>query len=311
MASEGKEIVDDEVVNFFLNLPNPEQACVLEKCLVQDEPVIFYPWLQPLDLNKRVGYGITLLQRLSSCQNESTIDLLGHAREIFYSQNKFLIWWHGIEAFLNGASAGVVDKCAVDFIVRNVTVRYNMREEKKYGKDLVTELERLFCLNSAECRLTLEIIGGGTAEGSDPKTLKLLGDVCSIVERLIAHFGTHFNIQKGLGELDLLPSPQAEDLTSYWDKPNQSTRENVYRSEATFKDFMQVQVESWLGRTSLDESSNESNDWSMVGPWELQDASISALFGHTAGWLECLSEEGTLAQECFLQQEPFAWEALL
>lgn len=322
MDSQGKETANDEIICLFLGLPNKEQTCALQECLIQEDPVVFHPSLEPLVLNKRIAPGITLLQRLALYQGESKLDLMCQAREMFYGRNEFLIWWHGLEDFLSGFPIGGAENSSVGLIVRNVTVRYDMRDGEKYGRDLVTELEKLFRFGSAD-HLTLEIIGGGTAEGSDLETQRLIEDVCSIVERLIAQFGRRFNIQKGSGIWTLLPSLETYCLTSYWDAPPPLTRAKVDRSEATFQEFMQVQVESWLGKNSpmlFDESSNEPKDGGLAGLWDASQDAFHTLFGDTEDWLlrECLLFQGCVLpqecifpQECILPQESLPWEALL
>ncbi|KAL7940559.1 hypothetical protein V8C42DRAFT_337229 [Trichoderma barbatum] len=311
MTSESKETGD--MLSIFLQLPNEDQDCILEQhYLVLEEPVILHPSLEPQDLDGPVGIGIALLQLLGwarsaldqqllrLARSTNTLDLMCRARKIFYGRNDFIIWWHGLANFIDGVSTGA-DCSVADLVVRNVTVRYNLREDEKYGKDLVTELERLFCLQSAS-HLTLEIIGGGTAEGSDMKTQQLLKDVCSVVKRLIAHFGTCFNVQKGSGEFALLSSPPTKDLTSYWDEPISLTREKVHKSIANFEETMQVQVETWLGESSLDEGSDEPIDWDIAASWK------------NALSLENLAlEEITLLFEGILPQEDvesLSWEPL-
>ncbi|KAL7940693.1 hypothetical protein V8C42DRAFT_336906 [Trichoderma barbatum] len=311
MASESKETGD--LLSSFLQLPNEDQACILEQYyLVLEEPVILHPSLEPLELNGPVGNGIALLQLLGLARSTldqqllglarstNTLDLMCRARKIFYGRNDFIIWWHGLADFIGGVSTGA-DCSVADLVVRNVTVRYDLREDEKYGKDLVTELERLFCLQSAS-HLTLEIIGGGTAEGSDMKTQQLLKDVCSVIKRLIAHFGTRFNVQKGLGEFALLPSPPTKDLTSYWNKPIRLTREKVHKSIANFEEVMQVQVETWLGESSFDECSDEPIEGDIAASWK------DALFLENLALEETiLLFEGILPQE---DMESLPWEPL-
>ncbi|UKZ72426.1 hypothetical protein TrVFT333_000055 [Trichoderma virens FT-333] len=290
MGSGGKETVNDDMIRFFLDLHNEEQDCMLEKYLVQDEP------------------------RLALCQSERKLDLMRRAREMFYSRNEFLLWWHGLGDFLSCVPTGTIEGCTVDLTVRNVTVRYDMSEDQKEwrGKDLVTELEKLFCLTNANS-LRIEIIGGGTPNGSDIRTQLLLKDICSIVKRLIAHFGTRFEIQKGSGELALLPSLDVYPLTPYWKKPESPAREKWHKGVAEFTENMQVQVESWLSESIVREGSNEPKDWGMVGRWETQD-SLRALFADTGDWFlseGLLLQDDILPPECILPQESLLWEALL
>ncbi|UKZ78694.1 hypothetical protein TrVFT333_006440 [Trichoderma virens FT-333] len=146
---------------------------------------------------------------------------------VFYGENEFLIWWHGLREFISGFPVGESESPSVNRIVRNLTVRYDMRDGKNYGKDLVAELENLFHFSNATC-LTLEIIGEGAADGSDFDTQLLVKEVSSIVKRLIDHFGTRFQIRKGFGSCALLPSPRVFSLTSYWDHPQDSTREKYH-----------------------------------------------------------------------------------
>ncbi|KKO96575.1 hypothetical protein THAR02_11321 [Trichoderma harzianum] len=192
------------------------------------------------------------------CQSQikSKLELTCRAGEMFYGKNKFLIWWHGLGDFLSGVSTDTKANGSVELIVRNVTVRYDMNEDKKNwrGKKLATELERLFCLENANS-VRIEIIGGGSFEGSDIKSQLLLKDICPIVKRLIDHFGDRFKIDKGCGGFGLCPMRCFWPLKKYWDAPDDSIREKVNTGTASFEEHMRVQVEAWLSEGSPSEIS--------------------------------------------------------
>ncbi|KAK0761666.1 hypothetical protein THAR02_09858 [Trichoderma harzianum] len=286
MALEGKETVNDSMISYFFSLTEDERSCLLNQLLIQQEPVIVYPSFHFLGMNTHLKYGMQLLKGLALCKGDSK--LLRDARERFYGGNEFLVWWHGLGDFLSGVSTDAIENCPVDRIVRNVTVRYDMGEDKKYwlGKDLVTELERLLCLENPK-RLSIEIIGEGNLDGSDIKTQQLLKDACFIVNQLKAHFGARFEIRKGSRDSTLLPSRHVYPLTSYWDEPDDLMRQKVRIGVANNEENMRVQVESWLHekRTIAEGTKEPTEDQGMVEPWESDDA-IEAILGSPENWLD-------------------------
>lgn len=281
MASGSKGPMDDNEISYLSSLTNDGRAHVLQQWLVQwGYPVILHPWHDPSALNGYLVPGIALLKRLAAYEGKGRLDLMSEAKVTFYGQNVFLVWLDGLQHFISGAITGGTE---VGNIVRNVTIRINISDYKKHGKTLVTELENLFRFEKANC-LTLEIFGEGTLEGSDLKTQQLIQDICSTVKRLINSFGTRFNIQKGSAISPLLPSSKFCRLTSYWDPPQDSTRQRVCSGGATFKDLMQVQVESWLADEcmlpdkSCDEPKDNPNHEGIADPWNAQHA-LDSLFG--------------------------------
>lgn len=295
MASDTKEPMNDNEISYFSGLTNENRAVVLQQWLVQWwYPVILHPSHKPSDLNVHIAPGIALLKRLAAYDGKGKFDVISQAREKFYGDNEFLVWLYGLEHFFSGATTGGAE---VSDIVRNVTVRLNISDYEEHGKNLVIELENLFRFKKVD-RLTLEIFGEGTLEGSDSKTQRLIQDICSVVQRLIILFGNKFNVQKGSGISPLLPSSEFHRITSYWDPPQIPARQKVCSGGATFKELMQVQVESWLANMlpgeSCDEPKDEFNHAGIANPWNAQHA-LDSLFGD--------SEDCTFFKEHILMRE--------
>ncbi|KAJ6436080.1 hypothetical protein O9K51_11393 [Purpureocillium lavendulum] len=226
------------------------RKATLHQYLVQPDPVIINPLFQWDAFNPGILSGLLLLQMLARRSDALGKVIEAEARDIFYGENEFLVWWDGLYDFLHPPWSGTDHKSDIGRMVRKIVVRYDMRAMNTKLRHLSTELEHLFKLTRPR-RVAVEIQGSGTAEGSDIATQAVIQDISGIVKALLDHFGDIFTIQKAIGGWVLLNATEFSCLRSYWDSPSESAREAASRSQATFEEIMQLQVERWIRGQSM------------------------------------------------------------
>ncbi|KAM4067496.1 hypothetical protein HRG_001413 [Hirsutella rhossiliensis] len=241
------------------NLPEYNRKAILRQLLVQADPVIIHPLFEPDDFNPDVSSGLLLLQELTRRTDKLGTILGVEAKEIYYGENEFLVWWDGLHAFMHPPGSGVNNSSEIGRMVRKIVVRYDMRDMDDKGSHLATELKRMFELTRAE-HVAIELLGSGTVEGSDFATQAVIQGIAAIVGALIRYFGDAFTIRKALGGWVLLGTESFSCFRSYWDSPSESARERASRSEASFEELMQIQVNRWIGEHSMTEPRSQFLD---------------------------------------------------
>lgn len=226
------------------------RKATLHQYLVQPDPVIINPLFEWDAFNPGLSSGLLLLQILARRSDALGKAIEAEARAIFYGNNEFLVWWDGLYDFLHPPWGENHHKSDIGRMVRRLVVRYDMRAVNTKLRDLPKELEHLFKLTRPQ-RVAVEIQGSGTAQGSDIATQAVIQDISGIVKALIDYFGDVFTIQKAVGGWVLLKATEFSCLRSYWDSPSESAREAASRSQATFEEIMQLQVERWIHGQSM------------------------------------------------------------
>ena len=189
-------------------LPDDNRKATLRQYLVQTDPVIIHPFTELEALNSDISSGLLLLQE-STERTDDLGTLLGtESKKIFYGENEFLVWWDGLREFMHPPESRDSE---IGGMVRRIVVRYDMRQMCDKRRHLASELELLFELARAE-RVTIEILGSGTAEGSDFATQAVIQGMSTIVRDLILYFGDRFSIRKALGGWILLNSVRSSNL---------------------------------------------------------------------------------------------------
>ncbi len=226
----------------------------LRQRLVQSDPVIIHPLFEWKAFNPEISSGLQLLRDLAMRTDALGMVIATEAREIFYAENEFLVWWDGLRDFLRPLWWERLDGSEVGKLIRKIVVRYDMRDTGHKARELTTELKHLFALAGAQ-QVVIELQGSGTAEGSDIATQTVIQGIAVTVKALIDYFGEVFTIHKVIGGWVLLNAAEVSSLRSYWDPPSEAAKEGASRSQATFEEIMQIQVEGWIRAQTVSNSS--------------------------------------------------------
>ena len=68
----------------------------LRQRLVQSDPVIIHPLFEWKAFNPEISSGLQLLRDLAMRTDALGMVIATEAREIFYAENEFLVWWDGL-----------------------------------------------------------------------------------------------------------------------------------------------------------------------------------------------------------------------
>lgn len=254
MAYSGGQRLDYCTPEELSRASKTTRKLTLRQCLVQPDPVIIHPLFEWNAFNPEVSSGLLLLRDLAKRTDALGMIIATEAREIFYAENEFLVWWDGLHEFLRPFSWERLGESDVGKLIRKIVVRYDMRDTSHKARELTTELEHLFRLTGAQ-QVVIELQGSGTAEGSDIATQTVIQRIAVTVKALIDYFGEVFTIHKVIGGWVLLNAAEVSSLRSYWDSPSEAARERASRSQATFEEIMQIQVERWIGAQTVSNSS--------------------------------------------------------
>lgn len=266
----------------FIQLPKFTRDQILQRYLVSSTDVIIKEGIED-DLNDAdtASYpGIlesTLLRQGHWVGHDAASQQITHeAREIYYTQNAFVVRSHCLSEFLVDTLA-TGTPFRVDHLIRKICVIVDLihlhdrpsmsplASVPRLGRaaaprdatvptptvrpDVITswtvqDLQLVSAFTHAT-DIQVEIPGGGTLRGEDLLTQMKIREVARVVRDLILQFGPdRFRIQKYL-QYPGQRFATTNDLTSYWDAPTADDRKSVRNGWASFPELMRVQISEW------------------------------------------------------------------
>lgn len=226
----------------------PERTCVSEfrRPIAQHETIVIHPLSKPEAFNTGIeNYSApTTASCGMSCEGLSNLPG-GVSQEKYYGSNRFLASWDMLEAFLGIKPFSSQSRNKIAQMVRDITVRYDLRELKRRQRRFAVELLHLFLFREADS-VVVEIVHEGTPDGSDPAMQKIFEEISIVIARLIGFFGRRFAIRKLRGGLSFAPANEWVSLRSYWEPPTTSAIERWNHGQASFEECMQIHLQTWI-----------------------------------------------------------------
>lgn len=128
MAREGPQVLGHFTLEQFYSVPTDDRIAALRQHLVQNDPVVIHPFFEPGTFNPDIASGLLLLQEAAMSTDDIGKLLEKEAREIYYGENEFLVWWDGLREFMDTSGDGT-NRDDVGSMVRKVVIRYDIRDK--------------------------------------------------------------------------------------------------------------------------------------------------------------------------------------
>ncbi|KAH8669235.1 hypothetical protein BGZ61DRAFT_498078 [Ilyonectria robusta] len=109
----------------FEKLPEDERRNVFREYLVEKTPIVIQ---QPIAWTSQESIDSFLLLKNEVRDNESGKRLLQEARQVFYEENSFIVFWSDLDRFLDDLLGRWTDAVPVKSLVRRITVRVERHE---------------------------------------------------------------------------------------------------------------------------------------------------------------------------------------
>lgn len=238
-----RRILGCRTLSEFFSLPPKECIELLEQHLVQpNRPVIIDVAATWHDLSRTIAYGSATATTGPGLALEPEEErLLTMARDMYYSQNQFVVHLHSLSEFLHDPVVPSDAGEPIISLVRDITVIVPVGHELEASEDRTVLLERLRSLTEVGglCNVTVELTGTGTLNGSDWPTQETIRSISAIIRRVLLRSGERASVVR------CLPNGKSREIRSYWQPPCEATMRKGSDGGPSFQEHMQVQIRAW------------------------------------------------------------------
>lgn len=235
---------------FFEDLTEEQRHTVYRRSLLKSvDPVVVLDWDAGDKRNLEVANRHILLHSEHLPSSENGRRIIGEARAVYYTENKFVVASHLLRHFLDDEAHahdrdvqnGCTIRQTVERLIRDLTVL--IRIDCFIDGTTQRELEPLLLCKNVES-LRLQIGGRGSPDGIDLETQLVIKALAAFVHRLMEERNGRLRVEKTLlGDAD--KEEYVRDITGYWQKPDEDVRKRFYSKDCTDEDAMRMQVEGW------------------------------------------------------------------
>jgi hypothetical protein len=248
----------------FARLPEEERKKVYRTHVhVEDAFIVLSDGQFDLSSDSELANGRMLLEEYYMGRDEVGKGLVREARDIFYTENMFVVWSSDLHKFVQDTLADG-EPVAVEERVRTISVRIedehtNDSDPPHFEGGGTGVAQDLRCLSkfTNATRIGIELWGEGTIDGMDVETQQKIKEIAMVIEELIGQFADKVTVAK-VSKGGLI----SHDITSYWNPPTTAAKTELQRDKTcSFEELMQVQIEAWTGRTPVAIPEDTETGW--------------------------------------------------